>query len=164
MKMLLSEQYWDKLSTCESEKDRLNQHIKDLMGQQVQAQNTERGRLTPVESAALRQLWIEWSALADNYEKLAYENRANDSTKFPFDPGSWPEEGQPCTETQVSLYGWHLYAKNLSSFTDDMMKAFGWTDRIGPPRVEKTVLIIDFIRESREFQYYLDWKKKELGS
>jgi|SRR5579863_508774 len=42
-----------KLSTCENEKDRLNQHIKDLMGKQAQAQEREAAQATKPKLVAV---------------------------------------------------------------------------------------------------------------
>jgi hypothetical protein len=40
-------------------------------------------------------IWVWWSALADEYEHLDYDNRTNTSTRCPFDHSSWPNYGNP---------------------------------------------------------------------
>ena len=115
-----------------------------------------------LERAVVTAMWAEWAALADTYERLDYDNRNNSSTRFPFNNSSWPGFGEPWTYIHAQLYRLSYRADHMRVHAGELIPAFGWTD-CGIPRTDAGVVMVDFIREAREFQAYLDRKMKSLS-
>jgi hypothetical protein len=114
------------------------------------------GRMTRVEATVLNQLFANWGAYGDIYERLDYDNRNNTSTRFPFNPASWPPFNQLWSYVHVSLY---CMSQALSAYKRDtleIIKAFSWEDEVYIPRVEPAAIMVDVIRDIREFTRQLE--------
>ena len=107
----------------------------------------------------LGQLWTSWAAIGDMYERLDYDNRLSNSTRHPFHPGSWPGFGEVWSFVNVQLYKNKEVVDVLKGNTETILNALRWTD-YAIPRTEETVVMVDFIRDVREFQAYLDGKRR----
>jgi hypothetical protein len=116
-----------------------------------------------LEAAIVRQLWTAWAGVGDMYERLDYDNRDNSSTRFPFHPGSWPGFGERWTHVNVQLFKNADVVGVLKRHTEGLLGsgALGWND-YSLPRTEETVVMVDFIRDIREFQAYLDRKLRAV--
>lgn len=112
-------------------------------------------RSSRLDAAILGGLWSQWAAVGDMYERLDYDNRGNVSTRHPFSNSSWPQFGEPWSYVQVELYKNRQVVDVLKGHTDPILQAFGWTD-YSIPRTEEGVVMVDFIRDVREFQTYLN--------
>lgn len=116
---------------------------------------------TPVETLALNQAWVRWAAIADEYDRLDYDNRNNNSTRLPFNHASWPDFGQPWKYVHAQL---HRLADKVDGFkgdTEALFIAFGWTDSPAMPTTHEAVVMVEFLREVRELQTYLEKKRGE---
>jgi hypothetical protein len=118
------------------------------------------GTRTPVEKAVLDRAWVQWAAIADEYERLDYDNRSNNSTRFPFNRASWPGFGEPWSFVNATLYRLNDKVATLRSETEAIFEAFGWTVS-EMPNTNDAVVMVEFLRQVRELQTYLANKRGE---
>jgi hypothetical protein len=112
--------------------------------------------MTRVEATVLKQLLVRWAAYGDVYEHLDYDNRNNTLTRLPFNESSWPAFDQPWSYTNVRLYVMYEDVSRDAKDTDDMLKAFGWSDEVSIPRTDKSTVMVDIVRDIREFTRQLE--------
>ena len=114
--------------------------------------------MTLAESTFISEMWVRWSALADTYARLDYDNRNNDSTRLPFNSASWPQFGETWTYVHAQLYKLAHITRESVKETNELIQAFGWQDAPPVPSTDESAIMVDFVRQARELQAYLNTK------
>ena len=116
-----------------------------------------------LEMQVLGRLYVLWSCLADDYEGLDYDNRMNHSTRYPFNTNSWPDYDQPWSYVHARLHSNYVVTKKLLGESRALSKFVALPENFLPSMAE-TAVMVDFIRQARELQRFLEAKLAALGS